>query len=470
MSLYRCAVCGSSHVARDEKREGYSIAKGVVGTALLGNAGAVMGINGKRESYYHCSDCGQTLSYSMPISIKEEIDKYLLNPEKNEMFLKIKKKTYPNIEWSENSKNTLNGEVNMISDSASPEEIADAMWRYYEKTKIPYISSSDIAKAIMGKWGVIPYEAEKILEEKGLMTQEKVEDGIEKEYYYTFYSDVNDIKRNIDKIRIDKIIREIVRRNWDEIEKIFIFLTNKYKEKITENEFKNEFFEMIVEKKYSNEEKVNRELANFSLNRLEKNHFFKVIDENVVFISNEERQKIVEERKKSFEEERNKQKEEFERKIAEEVKNSLMNKDRVTIAELQAESSVLNEYSNVKLSVILKKLCDKGIFEQEVFDKITYYQMPGTKERLEKEEVERKKKIEEEKEQYNKEVDEFNLNKKNQINDLKSNIEKEQIIINENKSKIFGEGAKIKKIAKQKIIDYENQIRKIESELKQHKI
>ena len=44
MSMYRCAVCGSTHVISDIKKEGYSVSKGFLGTALLGSSRAVMGI------------------------------------------------------------------------------------------------------------------------------------------------------------------------------------------------------------------------------------------------------------------------------------------------------------------------------------------------------------------------------------------------------------------------------------------
>lgn len=74
MSLYRCAVCGSPNVVTDTEKEGYSFAKGAVGTVLLGAGGAAAGINGKSKTVYKCPDCGTTLSYSMPFEIKTLID------------------------------------------------------------------------------------------------------------------------------------------------------------------------------------------------------------------------------------------------------------------------------------------------------------------------------------------------------------------------------------------------------------
>jgi len=74
MSLYRCAACGSPNVVTDTEKEGYSYAKGAVGTVLLGVGGAAAGINGKTKTVYKCPDCGTTLSYSMPFEIKTLID------------------------------------------------------------------------------------------------------------------------------------------------------------------------------------------------------------------------------------------------------------------------------------------------------------------------------------------------------------------------------------------------------------
>jgi len=74
MSLYRCAACGSPNVVTDTEKEGYSFAKGAVGTVLLGVGGAAAGINGKSKTVYKCPDCGTTLSYSMPFEMKTLID------------------------------------------------------------------------------------------------------------------------------------------------------------------------------------------------------------------------------------------------------------------------------------------------------------------------------------------------------------------------------------------------------------
>ena len=84
MSLYRCGICGSSNVVLTTKNEGYSVAKGILGTALFGTGGAVMGVNGKKSTCYHCNGCGRDLNSVMPEFIKNTLDNYLKDPTANE--------------------------------------------------------------------------------------------------------------------------------------------------------------------------------------------------------------------------------------------------------------------------------------------------------------------------------------------------------------------------------------------------
>lgn len=48
--IVRCAKCGSKNVIVNEKNDGYDLKKGVIGVALLGTGGAVMGVNGKKTN------------------------------------------------------------------------------------------------------------------------------------------------------------------------------------------------------------------------------------------------------------------------------------------------------------------------------------------------------------------------------------------------------------------------------------
>ena len=91
MSIFRCAACGSQNVSTDTQTAGikYDYVKGTVGTVLLGTGGAVAGITNKEQRVYKCSDCGMTLSYPMPESIKTMIDEGVVFSEKREhLYLK----------------------------------------------------------------------------------------------------------------------------------------------------------------------------------------------------------------------------------------------------------------------------------------------------------------------------------------------------------------------------------------------
>lgn len=171
MSMYRCAACGSSNVAADTKMEGFSVGKGIAGTALFGSAGAVMGINGKSKLYYHCAVCGQTLTYTMPVVIKNAIDSYLNDPQSNIEMLEWEKKNYPNIEWKPEKEK--NKEEAPISEDMEIEEIAEKIWNYYQKTKIPYISEAVLRESVCGRWYEPKWwDAVGLLEKRGLVTTE----------------------------------------------------------------------------------------------------------------------------------------------------------------------------------------------------------------------------------------------------------------------------------------------------------
>ena len=168
IAIYRCAACGSPRVKADEKHEGYSITKGIVGTAILGSVGAVAGLNGKKRTYYHCPDCGTTLSYPMGRTILNIINEYISNPSANESALRSWKKNYPNIEWSDPK--ALNGDlalsvadpdqaallelsakipnISTMSLEQVQNTIAKKILRYHEITGCRYATEEEIQNAI----------------------------------------------------------------------------------------------------------------------------------------------------------------------------------------------------------------------------------------------------------------------------------------------------------------------------------
>ena len=136
LAIYRCAACGSPRVKADEKSEGYSIAKGVAGAVLLGGIGAAAGINGNKRMYYHCPDCGTTLSYPMSMEIVQIINMSVADPSKNISSLRNWKKSYPNIEWTDAE--TLPDEPRQISSFYDEDKLQSL------SDKIPNINSLSV--------------------------------------------------------------------------------------------------------------------------------------------------------------------------------------------------------------------------------------------------------------------------------------------------------------------------------------
>ena len=197
MAMYRCAACGSSHVVVDTKKEGFSVSKAAIGTALFGAGGAAMGINSKEQLYYHCAACGQTLSYPMLDFKKESIDKWLASPETFAYMLRIEKKQYPNIEWNDN--NTL--EAILATESVkepNESELADAVWDYYLKNRISYVSIQTLGKEVIKDNYDKTKEVLEILENRGVLIIEQRENA----NYCRFYSDAEEIKNNLYNVQI----------------------------------------------------------------------------------------------------------------------------------------------------------------------------------------------------------------------------------------------------------------------------
>lgn len=92
----RCSNCGSKNIALITRNDGYSIKKGVIGTALFGTVGAVAGIDGKKKQVFHCSDCGGDFDSPMSSDIENSIEKALR--EKNATLLNHFISSYHNLQ------------------------------------------------------------------------------------------------------------------------------------------------------------------------------------------------------------------------------------------------------------------------------------------------------------------------------------------------------------------------------------
>lgn len=242
--IVRCAKCGSKNIIVNEKNDGYDLKKGVIGVALLGTGGAVMGVNGKKQMFYHCQECGTTLPYPMSEFTAKKIDEYLNAPALYKSLLDIDKKMYPNIEWE-------NPDLKKITFKTN-DDLADALYEYMEKQNIYVLSRKDVDSLFeLDRYGIVnSLDACWILEDKGM---EYYQDEIDKEieYYYlipdNYYKDISN--KVLKKIKEKKEVRKSdLRDNFNNyiIQKFVGFTQDeKFLTKISE-----ELLDKITNKKY----------------------------------------------------------------------------------------------------------------------------------------------------------------------------------------------------------------------------
>ena len=102
--MYWCAACGNPNVIVETEKDGYSLAKGLVGSAVLGPVGALAGADGKEVTVFYCPKCGARLHKCMPEHEVSNIIR-LLKDAKTSSFAKSSldkiKEKYPNMLWPE---------------------------------------------------------------------------------------------------------------------------------------------------------------------------------------------------------------------------------------------------------------------------------------------------------------------------------------------------------------------------------
>ena len=102
----RCAVCGSTRIVTEKRKEGYHLKKGTIGSVLRGGIGAIAGTRGNEVTYYHCGDCGQTLNKCMHEYEEMELEFALKTQDSGDTFfinrVNEMKNKYPNAGWDEN--------------------------------------------------------------------------------------------------------------------------------------------------------------------------------------------------------------------------------------------------------------------------------------------------------------------------------------------------------------------------------
>ena len=120
----RCAVCGSTRIVTEKRKEGYNLKKGIIGSVLLGGIGAIAGTSGNEVTYYHCGDCGQTLNKCMHEYEEMELEFALKTQDYGDTFfinrVNEMKNKYPNAGWDENK--ILNAHIKMKNNKSQFDE------------------------------------------------------------------------------------------------------------------------------------------------------------------------------------------------------------------------------------------------------------------------------------------------------------------------------------------------------------
>ena len=465
MSMYRCAVCGSSHVVVDSKREGFSIGKGIAGTALFGAPGVIAGVNGKTEKYYHCAACGQTLSYSMSESEKNIIDNYLEKPKLYENLLTSIKKTYPNIEWKPVEENQSKIEMFGSDSKLSVDDTAEKIWNYYLKNQIPYIEIDELFKNALGD------NYDYIVADKALQKLKK-RGVLKKEYRYAklycmFFSDPEKIKMNLNEEFVIQMSENIFLEHRDELVKELLNQIHPGSQVTLGNVFAL-FYDYLNTNNLSDNNEVAKTLAKRVVSYTQSRFFIRIVesdnenDKLLVKLSDTETSTAKEQRLKEIKE-KTKQRQnkiEIEKKNERELILKCFSKDeRKTVSDIAANMKMSERMSNQKILGILNIMVEEGLMEKVQKNKKIYFSLPGVSERLMRIEMEQKKQREEEEKIRRQRVNE-------QILKLETEIREQIQIIEKNTRKFFGQGAKEKKEAKAKVIQLQTEMDQLKEELR----
>lgn len=506
IAIYRCAACGSPRVKADEKHEGYSITKGIVGTAILGSVGAVAGLNGKKRTYYHCPDCGTTLSYPMGRTILNIINEYISNPSANESALRSWKKNYPNIEWSDPK--ALNGDlalsvadpdqaallelsakipnISTMSLEQVQNTIAKKILRYHEITGCRYATEEEIRNAIgYNKYSPLNnegafIEAFPVAEVKLQQSDDLDYEIIDGAYRYVFLTPEE--KRDRAKLKLTmQTAVALYKENEGTIYHGILDILPK-NIWITHSECRNIFFDYIFEKEISDDIQIVDRLFNrWRQEAIRNNDLMEQTSENgeLFYSKTDEESKLSEEERKEKErinvliEQSNKATEIASQKISDAkklmafmkgklpVEKPTFTEDELTTIRFR-DNLLKNTYGISEFEELLYWSVYAGLLE---FDGMKFM-LPGkspAENDIYKEQKDKLDEAEKKKEPFISQLSGL----KSEEQRLVVSLKEQQNIYDENASKIFGAGAKKKKDAKQKMIEIENSLRSIKSKIEE---
>lgn len=463
----RCAVCGSKNVVKEFKKEGYDVKKGVVGTVLVGAPGALAGAGGKEVTYYHCADCGQVMNRPMYQVESDWIDELIANPTLFTTTLREKKAQYKNIEWEENA-------IQEELCAQSTEEISIEEWKKEIIKKLeetPYINCRTLNRLDND---LKSFQACKELEKNGRIVAEMIND----ELHYRLVIDREEMRELFFKEHTFEKIKAMVDENFETYRKML------YEKLMFDKRYTQEEYEALIREVYVSEFEFEKPyvfegfMATFDIRMIEKRYRIREKGgyrfKSEVKILDEEKQEREEEEKKKEKklQERARKKDMNDEDIAQVILDFLSaQQDYFAAAELVRREDELSECTMQRIIPILKKLEKEGYIKVKeeggrkryAIEKVGINLQEEAQKRIE-EEKKREEQRRLQRENINKQIEEVEEKYNKELEALQKQLSEQETIFVANKSKIFGEGAKAKKEAKQQIEIFTNQIANLKEE------
>lgn len=373
--------------------------------------------------------------------MKTNIDRYLLNPELFGSILSTVKAQYPNVEWNASEIKNSNRELKN-SDNMTKDEAAEAIWSYYLRTKISYVEEETLLESAFGgkNYPLSAFSALEKLEEMGVLTQNR-EHG---KTFFKFTSNPDEIKQNLEKVRIAAVVVNIEQEYEGELCAAFMTFvrssgcaTHKQAMDVVQN--------FLDEKNISDVQQITESITDYILDSLDEELIRgeEKGDGWIYFPLSEEEILKAEEEAKAWEEEEKARKEKINRSYKDAILNTLSDRKRKTIVEMLKVIDATNQ----KLSALCEEMTETGELEVTVYHKKKYYSLPGVSAELKQKEAIERQKLE------------------SKLKDLKKELEVQSQIVAENSKKIFGAGAKAKRDAMAKMTQIKDQINAVERNL-----
>lgn len=475
MSIFRCANCGSSRVSMDTSSEGFNVSKAFAGTILFGTVGAVMGVNGNKRNYYHCGACGVTLSYTMSDDTQREIDNSIANPQDNLFNLKWLKKSYPNIEWEYDSslEKTSNISENIF---LTYEEVANLIYTYCIDNNRLYIAEEELKNAIIKanpRTDESDYKpALTLLMRRGVATTEYVRNV--KKTYVKIHTDPEQIKKNIIDFDVEEETEKLFRVYRRYFTGVLSSIFDKENTTMLTMEKTEELLaiELLNDGLTSNPKTIEK-LTRKTISKSDPELMFKPDPElGIITILYDEDDEDDNDDKANIERIKTCErisveaaKEKFAEKLLEYQKNkipvdynalarnilTMLQNDKVLVYDDFKNAGVIE--SSISFSTCLSRLRNMNKIEIDIVQKKTYYCLTGARERNAKKERE-------------KQIAANNNAINSRISALQAEKARQQSIYEEFKGKIFGDGARQKKEAQQRIIQIDTEIANLKRQLR----